>query len=516
MSSRRHPVQAIAFAQSDSPKLFIAIAETVYAISATTHETIATWKAPPAPVQGKPQSQVLDVTGKAGEDGDATEALPANEEALAATTAPKTEENVESTDVVMADSPPSVSSTVGKRKRSPSATSIAPPETSDPTETTTDPQKSDKKTRNRKKSEKRKAKNAAKPPPPPQPNYIGQLVPIISGNLLAVTTLEDKTLRLLNLETLEVVKEWVLQKRPSAITLTPAAILVGDKFGDVFSYKIPTPSEIEENSEGKLLLGHVSLLTTLTTATSPPSSQQIGSSGDVKKYIITADRDEHIRITNYPLTHVIHGFCLGHTAFVNRLLATKDNLLVSGGGDDWLGLWDWKGGNLLQRVDIRTPVDAMFNREEAKALTEKLRGYNKKRKRREEGAPEVEITIAVTDILEVDGKEVIVVLEGVPAILRYKYTTDNKLEYAGYVKAAASITSLAVQGSRIYFGADSEEGALVSYVDITEGEATAKDFFDGRSFEGQVVEEADVNAVNERLYTAEAFRKGFGGFMEDD
>ncbi|KAF3189711.1 tRNA (guanine-N(7)-)-methyltransferase non-catalytic subunit trm82 [Orbilia oligospora] len=516
MTSRRHPVQAIAFASSDSPKLFIAIAETVYAISATTRETVATWKAPPAPIQGKPQLQVPDVADKPEESGDAAEVLPTNEEEEIPATTTTAEENVESTDVVMADSPPSVSSAVGKRKRSPSAASNAPVETLESVETSAEAKKSDKKTRNQKKSEKRKAKNAAKPPTPPQPNYIGQMVPIINRNLLAITTLEDKTLRLHNLDTLEVVKEWVLHKRPSAITLTPNTVLVGDKFGDVFSYKIPSPSELEESSEGKLLLGHVSLLTTLTTAISPPSYQQNGSSGDIKKYIITADRDEHIRITNYPITHVIHGFCLGHTAFVNCLLVTKNNLLVSGGGDDWLGLWDWKAGKLLQRVDMRTHVDAILGHEEAKALTEKLRGYNKKRKRKEEGEPEVEITIAVTQISEVDGREVIVVLEGIPAILWYKHTTDNQLEYAGYIKAAGSVTSLTVQGSRVYFGADSEEGALVSYADLTGGEIIARDFFGGKPFEGQLVEETAADAVNERLYTVEAFRKGFGGFMEDD
>ncbi|KAK6338461.1 tRNA (guanine-N(7)-)-methyltransferase non-catalytic subunit trm82 [Orbilia blumenaviensis] len=513
MASRRHPVQAIAFAPSEAPKLFIAIAETVYAISATTHETVTTWKAPPAPIQGKPQSQIPDAASKLEEDEDVVEKLPGDEAPVMTS-----EENIGSTDVVMADSPPSAGSIPGKRKRSPSATSNAPVETSEPVEMSSDTKKSSGKTRNQKKSEKRKAKNATKPPPPPQPNYIGQLVPIPGRNLLAVTTLEDKTLRLLNLETLENVKEWVLHKRPSSITLTQSTILVGDKFGDVFGYEIPTSAEVEEVSEAKLLLGHVSLLTTLTTATSssPRESVQNGSSGNEKRYIITADRDEHIRITNYPLTHVIHGFCLGHTAFVNRLLITKDNLLVSGGGDDWLGLWDWKQGKLLQRVDIKSQIDTMLSHEDAKALTEKLRGYNKKRKRREEGEPEVDITIAVTEIAEVDGREVVLVLEGVPAILRYKYTAEGRLEYAGYVKAAGSVTSLAVDGSRVYFGADSSDGSLVSYVDLTQGEATAQDFLEGAPFEAQLIEEGDVDAVNERLYTAEAFRKGFGGFMEDE
>ena len=98
--------------------------------------------------------------------------------------------------------------------------------------------------------------------------------------------------------------------------------------------------------EHKLLLGHVSMLTDLTYATQDVDGKQRG-------YIITADRDEHIRISRGPpQSHIIEGYCLGHKEFVSKIcLVPGTDLLVSGGGDDWLGVWEWPHFKLRQKID---------------------------------------------------------------------------------------------------------------------------------------------------------------------
>lgn len=197
-----------------------------------------------------------------------------------------------------------------------------------------------------------------------------------------------------------------MPKRPSAIALTAdgSTIICADKFGDVYSIpllfldssassegqeestkttelltKPPKPfmpaandltvhsvrnrralqsqmrqkqnisKKSEPQFERKLLLGHVSMLTDIAL---------IERNG--QNYIITADRDEHIRISRgIPQAHIIEGYCLGHKDFVSRLcLPTRQpNLLISGGGDNDIYVWDWSIGKLLYKVNLRSHAE---------------------------------------------------------------------------------------------------------------------------------------------------------------
>lgn len=106
----------------------------------------------------------------------------------------------------------------------------------------------------------------------------------------------------------------------------------------------------------KLLLGHVSLLLDVV-----PVSLEVELPDGAKKlrtWILSADKDEHIRVTRYPQSYVIDGFCFGHTSYVAKLLTPSwnKNILISGGGDDYLLRWDWRSGNIEQKLDLKEHV----------------------------------------------------------------------------------------------------------------------------------------------------------------
>jgi len=193
-----------------------------------------------------------------------------------------------------------------------------------------------------------------------------------------------------------------MPKRPCAVQILPdnVTIICGDKFGDVYS--LPLIEELNGNHQDsagsmtaqdakqtettpfkpsatsktvhtqrnlkslaaqqsqqnltpktkgslafkhELLLGHVSMLTDLVH-----TAREI--EGKKRGYILTADRDEHIRVSRAPpQSHVIEGYCLAHKEFVSKIcLVPNTELLVSGGGDDWIGVWDWPEFKLRRRI----------------------------------------------------------------------------------------------------------------------------------------------------------------------
>lgn len=205
-----------------------------------------------------------------------------------------------------------------------------------------------------------------------------------------------------------------MPKRPCAIALTmdDSMILCADKFGDVYllplmgqtiesaapeddvhkeslskvdgashSSFVPSASSLTVHTKGnrealrqqqkiakpkgvrkflsfdhQLLLGHVSLLTDVVCVS------VASSLGQTREYILTSDRDEHIRVSRgSSQTHVIEGFCLGHTEFISKLCIphVRPDLLISGGGDDYLLAWDWLSGTIRQKVDLRSHVNLL-------------------------------------------------------------------------------------------------------------------------------------------------------------
>ncbi|USW54355.1 Putative WD40/YVTN repeat-like-containing domain superfamily [Septoria linicola] len=261
-------------------------------------------------------------------------------------------------------------------------------------------------------TKKQKTSNDAPKLPSKAPNVIKLITTPNNLNVVAVT--DDKFVRIFEAPEgrLTEISSRPMPKRPCGIQVLPdnATILVADKFGDVYSLPLipatiddvqpegrekeppaqtpykPSASEATVHSqrnrqvlamqmnqknftprkevlkfEHQLELGHVSMLTDLKFLTREVEGQQRG-------YIVTADRDEHIRISRAPpQAHITEGFCLGHKEFVNRVCQIgSSDLLVSGGGDDWLGVWNWQTFKLLKKFDLKSVVKEVTGDTEAK------------------------------------------------------------------------------------------------------------------------------------------------------
>lgn len=149
-----------------------------------------------------------------------------------------------------------------------------------------------------------------------------------------------------------------LIRRANKITFSPDSkkMFVADKTGDAYVLSVDSNlddkvekkngdnNDVKEddsnNFRGELLLGHLSML--LDILVSPDG-----------KYVITADRDEKIRVSNYPDAYDIHGYCLGHTDFVteiNFVLDNKHECLVSSSGDGSIKLWKYMEGIEMDSV----------------------------------------------------------------------------------------------------------------------------------------------------------------------
>ncbi|KAL3804319.1 hypothetical protein HJC23_011247 [Cyclotella cryptica] len=139
-------------------------------------------------------------------------------------------------------------------------------------------------------------------------------------------------------------------------------IIAGDLSGDSYAYPVPSTdvslTSIDttaattiqtESASRRLLLGHTASI--LTGMNVVPSSAE-----KPKQFLLTADRDEKVRVSYFPETHIVHGYLLGHTAFISAMDAVDDRYLsaanggddnnrtlcLTGSGDGTVRLWDYQ------------------------------------------------------------------------------------------------------------------------------------------------------------------------------
>lgn len=157
-----------------------------------------------------------------------------------------------------------------------------------------------------------------------------------------------------------------MPKRPTNILFGPdnKSVIFSDAFGDV--YRIPLSSDeasvvvlkpdatdqaapdesgpgVTFDTERALLFGHFSSITSMIMTPGPGPHR-----------VLSGDRDARIRVSRFPLAHVIDSFCLGHTDVITALLHLPGGHLLSGCASGSLSLWNIDGdGHPISSLDLR-------------------------------------------------------------------------------------------------------------------------------------------------------------------
>jgi tRNA (guanine-N(7)-)-methyltransferase subunit TRM82 len=144
-------------------------------------------------------------------------------------------------------------------------------------------------------------------------------------------------------------------------------IITGDLAGDAIAYPVPinkclasamsTNPTMAAATTRRLLLGHTASILTGLNLVPSSDSTTTKSLNDVPQkqqhqFILTADRDEKIRVSHFPETYMIHGYLLGHSSFISSMDAAsscqedsdsqKRTLCITGSGDGTVRLWDYQ------------------------------------------------------------------------------------------------------------------------------------------------------------------------------
>eukprot|EP00111_Clytia_hemisphaerica_P002097 TCONS_00005898-protein len=157
---------------------------------------------------------------------------------------------------------------------------------------------------------------------------------------------EDKKLLVWNVEATKCTLLMTLEfpKRPTSLKFlkNEDSVLVSDKYGDIYKASLTS-----EEQTPKLILGHLSMVLDIEII-------------EEDKFIISADRDEKIRISHHPNAYNIHNYCLGHKNLVSFIENIGNNRLLSISADKTIKLWNYYDGKELSSLDMKECTEKEF------------------------------------------------------------------------------------------------------------------------------------------------------------
>ncbi|OBA20262.1 hypothetical protein METBIDRAFT_43849 [Metschnikowia bicuspidata var. bicuspidata NRRL YB-4993] len=285
------------------------------------------------------------------------------------------------------------------------------------------------------------------PPGPGAPviyNYLRCLALTRDEKHIIGTTDSDKAAVIFQIDytqenCLSLIKRQVFPKRPCAVltTIDDKSIILADKFGDV--YEIGNDdSEAVPEKDLVPILGHVSMLSDVLVA--EHNNQQ---------FVLTGDRDEHIKVTHYPLSYVVKHWLFGHHEFVScmHLPSFNKDLLISGGGDDYLLLWDWWASKQLSRVELRDLIEPHLT--DAHFPPERFL---------QEDSPKEICVSRVLSITKNGFNLLFVLCENTNCILTFNIDENNSVTFKQKLLTKTPVVDVALVGDNLYAAVDVDSG----------------------------------------------------------
>lgn len=298
------------------------------------------------------------------------------------------------------------------------------------------------------------------PGAPPTYTYIRDMCLSRNNKYLIVTTDNDKAVVVFDINyqategnALKLVKRQPMSKRPSAVStsMDDSTIIIADKFGDVYSIPMTDPTVLDD-SKMKPILGHVSMLTCVQNA--------IDENGN--EVIMTADRDEHIRISYFPKSYVIKKILFGHKEFISCFVLPQwcdGKVLVSAGGDPFICTWLWQNTGELKELKSKVSVEAL--------VKDKLNEKHLVPEKFQNEAGDL-VEFCVSKIVPLDkSQQIAVIFERIPSLFVFALSKDGDLTFSKEYPVHSDIITATASKDKLICSFDAMDQGL-QFFDIND------------------------------------------------